>query len=230
MNLELTDILIKSTPLFHPVIKFDKEKDKLCILDFTDQNEELKSVNLINTDNFSDYINQQLKAKHSKFGIGGYKEKRVLYDRSKLFAGKELRNIHLGIDIWGDIGTTVMAPLGGMVHSFGFNNNFGDYGATVILQHQIETINFYTLYGHLSVADITYLRKGSVITRGETFAHFGTPAENGNWPPHLHFQIIENMWEYDGDYPGVCSLKEVNKFLRNSPNPDLILNMMKYTQ
>lgn len=228
MNIDLTDILIKNTALYHPVIKLDKEKDHLLQLDFTDKNEELKNIDYINTDTFSTYINKKLKDSNCKFGIGGYKEKRILYNRSKLFAGEEPRNIHLGIDVWGEVGTPVMAPLGGMVQGFGFNNNFGDYGATIILQHQIDTINFYTLYGHLSIADITYLRTGRVITRGETFAHFGTPGENGNWPPHLHFQIIENMWHYDGDYPGVCSLKEVNKFVNNSPDPDLILNMMQY--
>jgi hypothetical protein len=228
MNLDLTQVLLKNASLYHPVLNFDKEKDSLCLLDFTDQNVELRNIDYINTDTFSTYINKKLQENNCKFGIGGYKEKRILYNRSKLFAGEEPRNIHLGIDIWGDVGTTVMAPLGGMVHSFGFNNNFGDYGATIILQHQIETINFYTLYGHLSIADITYLRKGSVITRGEKFAHFGTPGENGNWPPHLHFQVIEDMGLYEGDYPGVCSVKEISKFVRNSPDPDLILGMMQY--
>ncbi|MEP6913389.1 MAG: response regulator, partial [bacterium] len=46
---------------------------------------------------------------------------------------------------------------------------------------------------------------------------------NGDWPPHLHFQIIEDMRVHEGDYPGVCSISERAKYLNNCPNPDLIL-------
>jgi hypothetical protein len=54
------------------------------------------------------------------------------------------------------------------------------------------------------------------------------PQENGQWPPHLHFQVIIDMEFKKGDYPGVCKLNEKEKYLRNCPNPDLILQMMQY--
>jgi murein DD-endopeptidase MepM/ murein hydrolase activator NlpD len=117
----------------------------------------------------------------------------------------------------------VSAPLGGMIHSFAFNNKFSDYGATIILQHQLSTLNFYSLYGHLSLADINALRTGQFITRGQTFAHFGEPNENGNWPPHLHFQLIADIRNYHGDYPGVCKYSERKNYLENSPDPNIIL-------
>jgi len=31
-----------------------------------------------------------------------------------------------------------------------------------------------------------------------------------------------------GDYPGVCKFSEKEQYLRNCPNPDLILQMMQY--
>ena len=177
------------------------------------------------------------------YGIGGYNEDRILYKRSKHFevsgsskvsplvSGgdlEEARSIHLGIDIWAAAGTKVYVPLGGTVHSFAFNNNFSDYGATIILQHQLDTVVFYTLYGHLSLADLEPLQEGKYISRGELLGHFGPPAENGDWPPHLHFQIIEDMRLNKGDYPGVCTISEREKYLSNCPDADLILNMMKY--
>ena len=100
--------------------------------------------------------------------------------------------------------------------------------ATVILQHQLETKVFYTLYGHLSFKDLTPLKEGKFIIRGDTIGHFGEPKENGDWPPHLHFQVIRDMRIHKGDYPGVCSLSEREKYLDNCPDPDLILQMMKH--
>lgn len=57
--------------------------------------------------------------------------------------------------------------------------------------------------------------------------HFGEPAENGDWPPHLHFQVIHDMEFKKGDYPGVCSISERERYLKNCPDPDLILKMMQ---
>ena len=228
MITELENTLIKNRPDFHPVLDFDPATEKLFQFDFTTANTELKAVNISDTDIFSEYISHKLKSTGSKFGIGGYSENRTLYRRSKLFEGEEERSVHLGIDIWGPAGTKVYAPLGGVVHSFAFNDNFGDYGATVILLHQLDSVTFHTLYGHLSLNDIAQLSEGSFIIRGQVIGHFGEPKENGNWPPHLHFQIIKDMRVMKGDYPGVCTLSEKRKYLANCPDADLILNMMKY--
>jgi murein DD-endopeptidase MepM/ murein hydrolase activator NlpD len=144
--------------------------------------------------------------------------------------GDEGRSLHLGIDIWGEEGTKVYAPLGGMVHSYAFNKNFGDYGATLILLHQLDTVTFYTLYGHLSLDDIAKVTEFQYIVRGHVIGHFGKAEENGHWPPHLHFQIIKDIRTYKGDYPGVCKLSERKKYLDNCPDPDLILGMMEYAE
>ena len=213
---------------YHPVVEFDAATDKLFLFDFTASNTELSKNDIGDTLKLSQYINNKLQSTGSKYGIGGYAENRTLYKRSDLFDGKEPRTIHLGIDIWGPANTAVYAPLGGMLHSFAFNHKFGDYGATIILQHQLETAAFYTLYGHLSLKDIADVKEGRFITRGEVIGHFGESEENGNWPPHLHFQIIEDLRISTGDYPGVSSLSESEKYLDNCPDPDLILQMMKY--
>lgn len=215
---------------YHPVVDFKKGKDQLLRFDFTGNNTGLTKDDIADTARFSAYVNAQLAAGGSRYGIGGYGEDRVLYKRSQLFEGEEARTIHLGIDIWGPAGTVIYAPMGGMVHSFAFNNNFGDYGATIILLHQLDTVSFYTLYGHVSLADLEGLQEGKYINRGEVLAHFGKPEENGNWPPHLHFQVIENMELKEGDYPGVCAASEKQRYLQNCPDPDLILGMMQYAK
>ena len=228
MTTELENALIKNRADFCPVVDFDPAKEKLFQFDFTETNKTLTATEIADTHLFSDYINRSLKTAEAKYGIGGYKENRTLYRRSNIFAGEEPRSVHLGIDIWGSAGTPVYAAIGGRVHSFAYNDSFGDYGATIILLHQLDAVAFYTLYGHLSLADISRHQEGQYISRGEVVGHFGSPAENGNWPPHLHFQIIQNVYENKGDYPGVCKLSEAGAYLDNCPDADLILNMMQY--
>lgn len=242
---ELEFVLQKNRSNFHKVIRFDPVKDKLHRFDFTSSNTDLSADDIADTGKFSAYISRELRKHHASFGIGGYKENRVLYRRSNLFntvatEGKsalpkgeqeeESRSIHLGIDIWGPAGTSVFLPLGGMVHSFAFNQNFGDYGATIIMQHQLDTISFHTLYGHVSLADLAQLQPGKYLSRGELIAHFGEPRENGDWPPHLHFQVIWDLNLKEGDYPGVCTLKESDHYFSNCPDADLILNMMQFAK
>lgn len=222
----ISEVFLRNAPHYHPVVLFNNKKDKIARLDLSQNNTKFTSDIYNNLQLFDAFINEQRKSANAKYLIGGYKEIREMYRRSSLFiASEEPRALHLGIDIWGDAGTTIYTPLGGMVHSFKFNNNYGDYGATIILQHQLETFNFYILYGHLSLKDIEKIRTGQFITRGQAFAHFGTPEENGNWPPHLHFQIIFDIGNWEGDYPGVCKLSESGYYLENSPDPSVLLNL-----
>lgn len=226
----LSNLLKKFQSTFHSVVPFNPAQDKLLMMDFTLANKELGADLLNDTNKFSNYITKELQRAGAAYGIGGYNEHRTVYSRSSYFDGEggEPRRLHLGIDIWGSEGTPVFAPMGGMVHSFAFNDNFGDYGATIVLLHQLEGTPFYTLYGHVSLADVSVLMEGNYLSIGQEFAHFGVPSENGHWPPHLHFQVIADMELKKGDYPGVCRLSEKDKYLDNCPDPDLILNMMQY--
>lgn len=211
---------------FHPVVPFGSG-DGLLLMDFTANNSDLTPEILGNTEVFSEWVDEKLASSKVRYGIGGYAEHRTIYSRSEHFDGEEEpRRFHLGIDIWGSAATDVHAPLEATVHSFGFNSAFGDYGATLILEHQLEDLRFYTLYGHLSLASIRDKREGQLIEKGEWIAAFGIPEENGHWPPHLHFQVILDMEGWRGDYPGVCKFSEREKYLENCPNPDIFLNMM----
>lgn len=193
-------------------------------VDLSDTNENFSADVYQDMEKFEAFITDARNASGSRYLYGGYAEKRNMYRRSDLFgkaveADAPARNIHLGVDIWGEAGTPVQAPLDGTVHSFAFNDNFGDYGATIILRHQVQEEIFFSLYGHLSLADIEGLTEGKEIQQGEIFAHFGPPGENGHWPPHLHFQLINDIANHKGDYPGVCSETEKDYYLANCPSP-----------
>lgn len=230
MSTALISILEKNKHQYYPVVPFKPGKDHLLKMDFTEANKDLTQEVIEDVSKFSSYVDEQLSNAGARYGIGGYAEHRSVYSRSKVFDdvdGGEPRRLHLGIDIWGIAGTPVFAPFGGMVHSFKFNDHYGDYGATIVLLHQLESASFYTLYGHLSLKDIS-LVEGQYISRQQEFAHFGEPHENGHWPPHLHFQIIENIELKEGDYPGVCRMSDKNFYLKNCPDADLILQMNQY--
>jgi peptidoglycan LD-endopeptidase LytH len=222
--------LLGNSGEFNPVVPFEKS-DKLLLLDFTEKNKELTREIVEDTNRFIGYINNSLLKAGAKYGIGGYKEHRTVYSRSRVFDapdGAEPRRLHLGIDIWGKPYTKVMAPVDGIVHSFAFNNAFGDYGATIILTHNLVGRTFHSLYGHLSLNSIKNIQEGDRIRKGDVFCEFGIPFENGQWPPHLHFQLIIDMEGIKGDYPGVCRYSERQRYLDNCPDPDIILQMMQY--
>ena len=222
--------LKKYAGTFHPVVPFEKN-NRLLLMDFTERNEELTDEILRDTNLFTRYISKKLGDAGAKYGVGGYDEHRTIYSRSEVFdgdgrRGAEPRRLHLGTDIWGAPYTKVMAPLDGIVHSFAFNNAFGDYGATIILTHNLDGQTFHSLYGHLSLNSLKNLHEGDVVRKGDVFAEFGIPFENGQWPPHLHFQLIMDMQGMKGDYPGVCRYSEREVYLANCPDPDHILGMM----
>lgn len=230
------EILERHRVDYHRVVPFDPGRDKLYPFDFTENNANLSPKDIADTERFAGWINRTLREHGARYGIGGYGEHRTLYARSKHFDqspggmaaqtdSAEPRRLHLGIDIWGPVGTRIMAPLDGIVHSFAFNNNDSDYGATLILTHKLDKVAFHTLYGHLSLNSIKGRMEGEKIEKGEVIAEFGMRFENGNWPPHLHFQIIIDMQGWKGDYPGVCRFSERQQWLDNCPNPNLILQM-----
>jgi murein DD-endopeptidase MepM/ murein hydrolase activator NlpD len=215
-------------PQIGKVVDYNPVHDRLYPLDLTSANTELTADLVANTAAFSNWITQKLANNQCRYGIGGYMEHRTIYTRSTLFDTEdEPRRLHLGVDMWGDAGIPVYAFLAGEVHSFADNNNHGDYGPTIILQHNLDGLTLFSLYGHLSRTSLTGLEVGQHINLNQQIATLGTAPENGNWPPHLHFQLMLTMGDNYGDYPGVGKYSEKEKYLQNIPNPELILQFSK---
>ncbi len=206
-----------------PILDRSIPVSQYCPINLSKDNRELNSVNVSDARECQDYVDVVLKRNGGKVAYGGYLEKRNLYGDSERFKGQEPRDIHLGMDFWCKAETKVLAPLNGVVHSFANNADFGNYGPTVILRHQIKGGAFYTLYGHLSLESLEGLYVGKVIEKGEPFVSLGTPDINVGYAPHLHFQLVLDLDNYQGDYPGVCSEKDLVYFRKNCPDPNLLL-------
>lgn len=196
-------------------------------LDFTEANDALAKVDLSDTAKFNTFVFGQIEATNKKYGIGGYLEKRGIYRRSEVFATttSNFRNIHLGVDIWAAAGSSVYAPLAGKVHSFQDNHGFGNYGPTLILAHDLGKKTLYSLYGHLSSTSLSSFEVGREVRAGERICEIGPFPENGDWPPHLHFQLMWDLGNYWGDYPGVAAEQDLDYFRENCPDPNLLIGI-----
>lgn len=196
-------------------------------IDLSASNEELSKLNSTDALAFENYIEEYLSKNNAKVAFGGYQEIRNLYKRSAVFNSEDSdeRNIHIGLDLWIKAGTSVLAALDGTIHSFQNNTALGDYGPTIILEHQFDEIKFYTLYGHLSLDSLNDKQIGTKVKKGATIATLGSPPINGDYAPHLHFQIIIDIESKTGDYPGVCNEKKLSFYSQNCPNPNLLLKI-----
>jgi len=206
--------------LIHTLFKDSAQGIVPAQLDFSDENLRLKEVDLDNRQQFEQFIQSEISMLEGNCGIGGYLEERVIYRRSSHYENaKSPRCMHLGLDIWLDAGTEVFAYADGIIHSAAINNTYGDYGGTIILEHQINNSKLYSLYGHLSHESIDNVRLGAFIQQCEFIGKLGSWDENGNWPAHLHFQLIRDLQGNLGDYPGVCSKTDLPFYQENCPNP-----------
>lgn len=201
-------------------------RDCYTPLDLSIGNPSLDDIDITNAEACQGYIDFILRNNRAEVAYGGYLEQRNLYNGNGHFsASEDKRNNHLGVDFWAKAGTGVLAPLAGKVHSFRNNNISGDYGPTIVLEHILDGIKFHSLYGHLSVESLKGLFVGKEFKKGDILATLGTPDINVNYAPHLHFQIIEDIGEYHGDYPGVSTTNDLKFYAKNCPNPNFLLKV-----
>ena len=156
------------------------------------------------------------------FAFGRYAEPRDLYNNDHFSGGDaaESRIVHMGIDLFCAAGTPVRAPLAGTVQLLANNARELDYGPMLVLAHEDKQGEaFFTLYGHLGPEVLDNLNVGQRIDASEEIATVGAPPHNGNWPPHLHFQLILDLKDLGADFPGVAMKSEQEYWLSLSPSP-----------
>lgn len=180
-------------------------------------------TNYTDDQQFGNRIQRMLEEEKGLVGIGGYGEVRPFYttDAYEISGnnGPQWRTVHLGLDVWTDAGTPVLALLEGVVVTCENNKGDRNYGPTIILEHRTNDLTFYTLYGHLSLDSLEGLQKGQEVEKGQAIAKIGAPPDNGNWPPHLHFQIILDRLGNEGDFPGVAFPDQKSIWMSICPDP-----------
>ncbi len=230
-NTIFLDFVEKNKGSFGRLVEADLIHDKKIVLDLS-----VGSLELGNNPNFEDarkfevLVDRMMEDAGVDISIGKYNEFRPIYTSDAFTVtsndGPQWRTLHVGVDVFMKAGTPVYAPLAGTVHSFNNNAADRDYGPAIILEHQVNSeLIFYTLYGHLSVDSLDGLEVGMPIVKGQEIARMGTRPINGDWPPHLHFQIVLDMLGYKGDFPAAAFPHQTKIFTSISPDPNLLIGM-----
>jgi 4-aminobutyrate aminotransferase-like enzyme/Ser/Thr protein kinase RdoA (MazF antagonist) len=177
-------------------------------------------------DLFQFKIEQLQKTCPDQILAGGYLEPRSIYGTASYNkignSGPETRSIHLGVDFWLPAYTPVHALFDGKVITAVNDAGNKEYGGLLILKHRVEDFCFYSLYGHNTVDSVSRYKVGDQVRKGDLITELGNYPENGNWAPHLHFQLMLSMLDYQIDFPGVMYPKQMEIWESLCPDPNLL--------
>ena len=207
---------------FAAVIRPGIAKPKVLALDLTATGPDWSALD---ADGAERLIDEQVAQASADFAIGLYGEDRAVYkgDAYETGSAGARRTVHLGIDLFAPAGEPVHAPFAGTVAFIHDDAVAFGFGPTVLLEHRTDEGDvFWTLYGHLSRQSVQKLSLGQPIAKGEAFATFGAAAENGNWSPHLHFQIVTDHLGLEGRMHGVGVRDHWQVWRGVSPDPSVV--------
>ena len=169
------------------------------------------------------------EAHPNKIIAGGYLEPRPLYTSEDYDIpsdqGPISRCVHLGVDFWLPSKTPVHALLDGTVVMALDRKGEKEYGGFVILEHLFGNDSFYTLYGHLDPASIAAHKVGDALKKDALIGKLGSKENNGNWAPHLHFQILLDLLDYTEDFPGVQTYQSQELWADLCPDPNQMFQL-----
>ncbi len=158
-------------------------------------------------------------------GVGRYGEHRAVYATDDFVTPSgEARIVHLGMDLFAPVGTTVSSPLAGTVVASDVRPRTGDYGGVVLVEYATPGgTPFWLLFGHLAPASILDTEPGARLERGDAIGSIGAPAENGGWVPHVHVQLATDLLGHTTDLDGVARASEEAVWRSISPDPTPLL-------
>jgi 4-aminobutyrate aminotransferase-like enzyme/Ser/Thr protein kinase RdoA (MazF antagonist) len=237
-NQDIINYLKENQSTFFPVLGREVNNDKLMVFDWSVGSAELGNFDQMQDVEYSTYsVFRKIVREGADFGVGRYDEPRPVYTTDAYAKegneGLEWRTIHIGIDLFCPAGAPLFAPIDGEVVICHNDEGDKEYGPLLVLKHQVtDKLSFFTLYGHNDPEVLNRYNVGDLVKSGERIALIGDFPENGNWVPHVHFQIISDLLGYADDFPGVVYPKQRNIWKSICPDPNLILGlshpMLKY--
>lgn len=219
-----------------PVVGADRRGRPPLLFDLSVESAEGEPADPDDTEAWTRVLFRRMEDAGVEVAIGRYDEVRRCYTAPAFQAageeGDEWRTLHLGADLFQAPGSPVYAPLDGTVHSLADNEERLDYGPTILLEHDLGAggdaagpLRLWTLYGHLSPDSLDGLSPGQPVAAGQEIGRIGDRPGNGDWPPHLHFQLIVDPLGLSGTFPGVAPPSQRSVWRALSPDPNLVLRV-----
>ena len=227
----VTDYLKKLDHSFDSIVPVDLFNSALWIMDTSVASPDLPGPSVqFDPRKATTEVFRRLEDENAVAGIGRYDEYRLIYSSEDFTDSTGYRRtLHLGIDIFMAAGTHIYAPMDGTVFAAANNDSPLDYGGTLILEHSFKDASgegrFYTLYGHLNPDSLGQHKPGNTIQSGQMIAQMGEIHENGNWVPHVHFEIVTDMLEEIDTFVGVGTHAHRDVWLSLCPDPNVILGI-----
>ncbi|MFX0078251.1 MAG: aminotransferase class III-fold pyridoxal phosphate-dependent enzyme [Candidatus Hermodarchaeota archaeon] len=228
----ITKWLKKNQRQIGPLIKSDLQTESVVSLDLSVGSLEYGNMSEIQeTTVFTKILTDRIEEAGVQIGVGRYNEPRILHltneEMRVQYDSVETPTIHLGMELFLAPGESILAPLDGNIHSFATNEGFRENGPTLILEHKAGETNlrFYTMYSHLSKESLEGLAPGKRVKKGDQIGQVGTPPGNGDWPPSLHFQLVCDIFDMQGDFPSYALPSQRELWLSICPDPNTILSL-----
>ena len=214
-----------------PIVEPDLQSENIPVFDLSVGSPEIGNLpETRDTSLLAQKLAGRMQAAHSPAGIGRYDEVRIIHtsveQRVETNDGPAWPTIHLGLDLFLAAGSPVYAPLAGVVHSLGTNDE-PSRCATLVLEHTVPegTLTFYTLYGNVDPDSLITFSKGMSVQQGMQIACTGGESTDDGLPPHLHFQLITDMLDRQGYFPAYALPDERDVWLSLCPGPNLIVGI-----
>ncbi len=212
---------------FGPVVRASLDAEHVAILDASLDPSRLQHPSPNGGENLTAWWRAEIARVAPRIGIGRYAEDRGIYDHPDAPRDAHPRKIHHAIDIFLPAGTEVLCPYPGTIADFADDPERHGFGGIVILRHETDDgTPFWTFYGHLTPAGFSRLRRGQAVAQGAVIGRLAAEAENGDWPPHLHFQLMTHLMGWAAlDVIGISWAYQWELWREICPDPNIILGI-----
>jgi 4-aminobutyrate aminotransferase-like enzyme len=212
---------------FGPVVAAPLDRDHVAILDASLAPERLSHPSRDGGDNLTAWWRAEIARVSPRVGIGRYAEDRGIYDHPDAPREANPRKIHHAIDIFLPAGAEVLCPYPGTIADFANDTEHHGFGGILILRHETDqSVPFWTFYGHLAPGGLAGLKRGQKIDKGTVIGRLAAEAENGDWPPHLHFQLMTHLLGWEAlDVIGISWASQWELWREICPDPNIVLGI-----
>lgn len=170
---------------------------------------------------FQDKINQVFEEKNVDIIVSEYLENRermfsVLWFEQMV---NEWRFYHLWLDLSVMCGSEIHAPIDWKVYDVWYEEWEWNYWWYIILEHDINSEKFFTIYGHLNPNEFE-IKKWIDIKSGMKMAKIWDFSDNWWYFHHTHLQVVTELWKENWFFSKwYCTKEQLLNIQKYVPDP-----------